>query len=313
MLAEKTGDQVLTFYYDDRDRPVSVELNGTRYYYRQNLQGDVIGLYSGGAQVVSYTYDPWGKLLSITDTSGTDIGAINPLRYRGYYYDTETGFYFLQSRYYDPTMGRFINADGYVSTGQGISSYNMFAYCLNDPVNHSDPDGNFCITACIIVIASGAVIGGALGALNSAATGGNTTEGFIEGFLLGGAGSALGLFLSPALAIPFGFCSGAIIDTGTQLIANAARNEKKDFDYGRLVKTSIQTSIGTMIPGLGDPKSSAADAIATVLIWNEASTLVTISDVIVSNAISNTYTPRRTGSKPSGGGRALSQRRSLLV
>ena len=142
LLAEKTGDQVLTFYYDDRDRPVSVELNGIRYYYRQNLQGDVIGLYSGGAQVVSYTYDPWGKLLNITDTSGTNIGALNPLRYRGYYYDTETGFYFLQSRYYDPTVGRFINVDGYISTGQGISSYNMFAYCGNDPVNHCDPTGH---------------------------------------------------------------------------------------------------------------------------------------------------------------------------
>ena len=143
LLAEKTGDRVLTFYYDEKGSPVSVELNGTRYYYRQNLRGDVIGLYSGTTQVVSYTYDPWGKLLSVTDTSGTNIGTLNPLRYRGYYYDTETGFYFLQSRYYDPTVGRFINADGYVSTGRSISDYNMFAYCGNDPVNMSDPTGHW--------------------------------------------------------------------------------------------------------------------------------------------------------------------------
>ena len=155
LLAEKTGDRVLAFYYDDKGAPVSVELNGTRYYYHQNLQGDVVGLYSStGAQVVSYTYDPWGKLLSVTDTSGTDIGAINPLRYRGYYYDTETGFYFLQSRYYDPTVGRFINADGYVSTGQGISGYNMFAYCGNDPVNRSDPTGKFWGAAIILGVAA---------------------------------------------------------------------------------------------------------------------------------------------------------------
>ena len=143
LLAEKTGDQVLTFHYDEKGTPYALELNGTRYYYRYSLQGDVIGLYSTtGAVVAEYTYDPWGKLLSVTDTSGTDIGTINPLRYRGYYYDTETGFYFLQSRYYDPTVGRFINADGQLSgVGGDMQGYNLFAYCQNDPVNMSDPDG----------------------------------------------------------------------------------------------------------------------------------------------------------------------------
>ena len=142
LLAEKTGDRVLTFYYDDQGAPVSVELNGTRYYYHRNLQGDVIGLYIyTGAQVVSYTYDPWGKLLNITDTSDTNIGALNPLRYRGYYYDTETGFYFLQSRYYDPTVGRFINADDMLGGNGDIQSYDLFAYCSNEPINHSDPSG----------------------------------------------------------------------------------------------------------------------------------------------------------------------------
>ena len=155
LLAEKTGDQVLTFHYDEKGTPYALELNGTRYYYRYSLQGDVIGLYSTtGAVVAEYTYDPWGKLLNITDTSGTNIGTLNPLRYRGYYYDTETGFYFLQSRYYDPTVGRFINADGYVSTGQGISDYNMFAYCGNDPVDRSDPNGKFWGTAIIVGVAA---------------------------------------------------------------------------------------------------------------------------------------------------------------
>ena len=154
LLAEKTGDRVLTFYYDDKGAPVSVELNGTRYYYYQNLQGDVIGLYSTtGAVVAEYTYDPWGKLLNITDTSGTNIGTLNPLRYRGYYYDTETGFYFLQSRYYDPTVGRFINADDMLGGNGDIQSYNLFAYCSNDPINHSDPSG----TVVDLVFEAGAV------------------------------------------------------------------------------------------------------------------------------------------------------------
>ena len=90
-----------------------------------------------------------GKLLSVTDGSGNDVSVnnnhtanINPLRYRGYYYDSETGLYYLNSRYYDPETGRYINADGYVSTGQGILGNNMFAYCGNNPTSRSDPNGN---------------------------------------------------------------------------------------------------------------------------------------------------------------------------
>ena len=95
-----------------------------------------------------YTYDAWGKPLTITDGNGVDVSEdpnhianLNPLRYRGYYWDSETGLYYCQSRYYDPETGRFINADGMVDTGQGIIGNNMFAYCLNNPVNRLDPSG----------------------------------------------------------------------------------------------------------------------------------------------------------------------------
>ena len=95
----------------------------------------------------TYTYDPWGKVLSVANGSGTaitdpyQVGALNPLRYRGYYYDTDTQLYYLQSRYYDPEVSRFIKADAYASTGQGIVGYNMFAYCNNDPINYVDIGG----------------------------------------------------------------------------------------------------------------------------------------------------------------------------
>ena len=92
---------------------------------------------SSGSPVATYKYDPYGNVLT---ASGT-MAEVNPLRYRGYYYDSESGFYYLQSRYYDPELGRFINADAFASTGQGILGNNMFAYCNNNPVNQSDPNG----------------------------------------------------------------------------------------------------------------------------------------------------------------------------
>ena len=109
------------------------------YYYITNLQGDVMSIVDGSGNVVaSYEYDPYGNVI---EAAGI-LAEINPLRYRGYVYDSETDFYYCQSRYYDPQIGRFINADAYASTGQGIVGNNMFAYCNNSPVNGCDPCGS---------------------------------------------------------------------------------------------------------------------------------------------------------------------------
>ena len=139
---------VLDFVYDDAGRPFALRYstNGTSfqtYYYVLNLQGDVVKLihYIPGFEyesVATYEYDAWGNILS----SSGRLAEINPLRYRGYYYDSETGFYYLQSRYYDPVNRRFINADSYASTGQGFIGTNMFAYCNNSPILFVDHDGN---------------------------------------------------------------------------------------------------------------------------------------------------------------------------
>ena len=122
------GSNSMHFVYDALGA-AAVIYNGAAYYYLRNAQGDITGLVNtSGTQVVSYTYDAWGKLLSTTGTMASTLGVYNPLRYRGYFYDTETGLYYLTSRYYNPTWGRFINADtAYISTGQGIVGSNMFA------------------------------------------------------------------------------------------------------------------------------------------------------------------------------------------
>ena len=149
---------VLDFIYDESCKPFAMidQLGASpkTYYYVLNLQGDVVKLVTeSGAVAASYEYDAWGDILS---SSGSKA-EINPLRYRGYYYDTETGFYYLQSRYYDPVTHRFINADSYSSTGQGIIGYNMFAYCNNSPVIQADHTGEFGLLTLVSAVVSAAV------------------------------------------------------------------------------------------------------------------------------------------------------------
>ena len=136
------GTSTYHFTYDASGRPMSISCDDATYYYAVNLQGDVVAILDDtGFAVVSYTYDAWGNLLVTTGAQAETLGVLNPLRYRGYVYDTETGLYYLQTRYYNPEWGRFINADGYTSTGQGLLGNNMFAYCLNNPVLLYDPSG----------------------------------------------------------------------------------------------------------------------------------------------------------------------------
>ena len=135
-------DKEMYFNYDASGTPVSMVYNGTTYYYVMNLQGDIVGIVNqSGNQLVGYTYDAWGNILTTTGSSANTLGKYNPLRYRGYVYDSEIGMFYLQSRYYDPEVGRFINADAFASTGCGLLGNNMIAYCNNNPVNLGDTSG----------------------------------------------------------------------------------------------------------------------------------------------------------------------------
>ncbi len=141
ILQETDGVTTLTYYYG-ANGVIGFHYNGTDYYYRKNLQGDVIAIYTAaGVLVAEYQYDAWGKILNVINHNGFNVGAINPFRYRSYYFDQETGLYYVSSRYYDPEIGRFINADGFISTGQEISGHNMFSFCGNNSVNGTDPSG----------------------------------------------------------------------------------------------------------------------------------------------------------------------------
>lgn len=146
VLAQKTGEDILYFLYDSSDVPVGFVYNDAAYYYITNISNDVVGITdSAGNIIAEYEYDEWGKLISVEAESEETqaIAQMNPLRYRGYYYDNETGYYYLQSRYYDPGLGRFISADDFAYVdASGKFSINAYAYCANNPVNFSDPLGN---------------------------------------------------------------------------------------------------------------------------------------------------------------------------
>ena len=197
---EDNGTDKIYYTYDASGNLVSMNLNGVEYYYIRNGQGDITSIMdSNGMQVVSYTYDTWGKLISIKDKNGADVtndttnvGYKNQYRYRGYRYDSETGLYCLQSRYYNPEWGRFINADDIdiLSADGELLGNNLFAYCTNDPVNNSDDSGYWKLPnwakVAIDVVASG------IGAAVTAITGGAAAPALLGALQIAGSSAAIG-------------------------------------------------------------------------------------------------------------------------
>ena len=146
------GNDKLHFFYDAQSRPTKVNFNGTTYIYLHNLQGDVVGILdNGGNLVVKYKYDAWGRSISITGSLADTLGKRNPFRYRGYVYDDETELYYLRSRYYNPTVGRFVNADVRVRE-------NVFSYATGNPVKNCDFSGLASVNV-VSGIVAGAVAG----------------------------------------------------------------------------------------------------------------------------------------------------------
>ena len=228
----------MIFMYDESGEPFGFNCNGEDYYYVRNAQNDIYLIVdSNGYAQVYYQYDSWGRIIGGVDATDNGIGVINPLLYRGYYYDFETGFYYLKSRYYNPEFHRFINADSAISdVGGDVLGYNIFAYCMNDPVNLSDEDGNWpkwatklaigaaivatvavvtaitvatagagtAIAAVAIGAAKGAAIGYAVGAMIGAGVGyakTRTMEGTLEG---AGTGSIVGAVVGAAVGASVG-------------------------------------------------------------------------------------------------------------
>ena len=176
-------------------------VDGTKYYFRKNIFGDVVEIYNeSGAKCAEYTYDAWGTCYLMLDTEG--VGSLNPFRYRGYYFVSRIGLYYLTTRFYDYTTGRFINADvPSICFDDGLTlpeGCNLYSYCRNNPISYVDPTGHFAIVALILGAFTlvGGIAGGIIAYQNAASDGKKGSDliwSVISGIILGaGIGLAAG-------------------------------------------------------------------------------------------------------------------------
>jgi len=174
-------EYLLLYIYDETGAPIGIKYRTSAYaantfdyfFFEKNLQGDIVAIYNAtGEKIGSYVYDAWGNFRTTTVSGNTSlensiVNSYNPFRYRGYYYDKDLGWYYLQTRYYNPQWGRFVNADdvAYLGVGDELLSHNLYAYCSNNPVNFTDFEGEF--PWHILV---GAIVGAGVSAITSAWT-----------------------------------------------------------------------------------------------------------------------------------------------
>ena len=256
-------------YFYNQQGIIGMSYDSAHYLYRKNLFGDVTAIYERDTCVAKYAYDAYGvcKVLNPDGTENTDssfIGNINPIRYRGYYYDVATGFYYLQTRYYDPQTGRFLNMDSleYLDP-ETVGGLNLYAYCNCNPVMYVDPEGTAwwnwvsgIVVATVIALATiatcgaavgiaavvtGAAVGGIFGAANAAANGDDIIEGMFAGMISGViAGGTAAMGAEIIQLAPFGRAFSWAIGLGFSMLGGALGNSYSEASsqinkYGAIV------------------------------------------------------------------------------
>lgn len=251
VIYETTGTKTIYYTYDSSNNLVGFKYNNTQYYYIRNSQQDIVGILDNNlTQVVSYTYDTWGKLVNITDGSGNDvtgdqnsIGNINPYRYRGYRYDNETSMYYLQSRYYNPEFGRFINGDTVLGGNQDLLSYNLFAYCSNNPINNFDPTGQWKLPNWAKIVIGVAVI--AVGVAITVVTGGAALPAIIAGVGAAIASGVIAASIETTTTVIKSVKSGDDKKTVVKKVVEATKNGFSDgFMLGSIMAGTSQVASG---------------------------------------------------------------------
>ena len=228
LLREVTGSEKIDFVYGS-DGIIGFRTGNKNYLYRKNVYGDVTEIYSdNGTLVGKYSYTAFGECIVKVNEGG--IAEKNPIRYRGYYYDTETSLYYLKTRYYDPEVGRFMTIDGieYLDP-ETINGLNLYAYCGNNPVMNIDPEGKAFLTIFLITLVAGVVIGGTIAGVKGYKNGERgwglvktIAKGSFKGGIIGGLTAVLiyalpeiGSFLGASL----GFGSLALAESGAAAVS----------------------------------------------------------------------------------------------
>ena len=278
LLKQSNG---LEFFYG-ADGLVAIKYGGLPYLCRKDMLGNILALLdSSGNIVVQYKYDAWGNH-TVTDANGnaiTDanhIGNLNPFRYRGYYFDRETGFYFLQTRYYDPEVGRFLNMDSIeYADPESVNGINLYAYCGNNPVMGYDPDGTWDWLRAIAVAALAVVAVAAVAAI-TVATGGSAAPvimGAVIGAGISGASSAVSQFattgnvqweqvlVDASLGAVSGAFGGSAIGVGGMTVASFATGAagslasdwvaEEELDFKAALTAGAMSAVFTAKIGMG--------------------------------------------------------------
>ena len=267
----KRGDDELHFFYDAQNRPAVVVYNNVPYAYVKSLQGDVIAILdAAGNVVVSYVYDAWGAPIGKSGTFAETLGTLNPFRYRGYVYDEETGLYYLRSRYYNPNLGRFVNADRVFDANASVTTYNQYAYCDNCPVIYLDSEGRGLFTSLVIGFVVGALVSGIIEAAKggdvediiiSAVAGGVSglisvipvfRNPYINSAIMGGVGNAVGAWIGGDIDSIYdvidNFAEGAVAGVVGQFVGDQLLNwvDKYWKQLSRDAKKHIISNLATV-------------------------------------------------------------------
>ncbi|MBP3560402.1 MAG: RHS repeat-associated core domain-containing protein, partial [Clostridia bacterium] len=250
LAGEKNGNTVTSFMYDENGDYIGFNYAGMNFYYIKNAQNDVIAIAdSSGTVVTRYTYDSWGKLISVTGNAL--LGTLNPIRYRSYYYDNESGMYYLQSRYYNPEIGRFICADevDVVSVSPDSANYdkNLFAYCDNNPVVRADSSGY--IWHIVGGAAFGSLFAGIMTIGSNLLSGESVTKGLATSMVAGAASGALAASGIGIVGMVAGNTAISMVENGVnQIIEN---NGFDNFDVKDMVKDGVVGGTFAAIGGKG--------------------------------------------------------------
>ena len=320
LVAEETNGNITVYLYDAAGSVIGMQYHASgststvwdSYWFEKNLQGDIVAIYdNSGTKLITYTYDAWGNTTVAYYNGGNYTSAVNNrFTYRGCYYDYDSELYYLQSRYYDSVTCRFISADEvrFLGANGDLFSYNLYAYCSNDPINRYDPTGHSAIAVALLV---GALVGGAIGGIYGGVTATANDQNVFAGALIGfGAGALMGagaglasLYLAPiivgqvvvvggviysagaalvigsGIAFGFGFIGGMAADALTQVV-----NEGNVNDWGSVFASGVQWGIintaSAFLGSLGGPVSTLESTVLSGIFGSVTSALGMAIDIL---------------------------------